>query len=90
MIDVLQALRVLVESCLGSLLSHFGFQGRDFLSRVEEEGMSIGSQTSVLTSSTFNTVNLFTNSDWGALFAGCTKQNLPLGQSKLSPPLPYF
>ena len=37
----------------------------------------MGSQISVLTSSMFNTANLFTDSDWGALFAGCTKQNPP-------------
>ena len=49
--------------------------------------MSIGSQISVLTSSTFNTANLFTNSDRGTLFTSYTKQNPPLGQSKLPLPL---
>ena len=88
-IDVLQASRVLVESHLGSLFSHFGFQDRAFLSGVEWRGASIGSQISVLTSSTFNTANLFTNSDRGALFASHTKQNPPLGQSQLSLPLLY-
>ena len=45
--------------------------------------MSIGSQIFVLTSSTFNTANLFTNSNRGALFAGRTKQNSPLGRGQL-------
>ena len=49
--------------------------------------MSIGSWISVLISSTFNTVNLFTNSNWGILFAGRTKQNPSLGQSPLPLPL---
>ena len=82
-IDVLQASRVLVESHLGSLFSHFGFQDRAFLSGVEWRGASIGSQISVLTSSTFNTANLFTNSDWSALFTGHTKQNPPPGRGQL-------
>ena len=38
-------------------------------------GVSIGSLVSVLVSSIFNTVNLFTNSDQGTLFAGRAKQN---------------
>ena len=38
---------------------------------------------SVLTSSTFNTANLFTNSDQGALFTGRTKQNPSLGRGQL-------
>jgi len=42
---------------------------------------------SVLTSSTFNTTNLFTNGDWSILFTSYTKQNPSLGQSKLSLPL---
>ena len=54
---------------------------------MERRGASIGSQTSVLTSSMFNTTNLFTNSNRGALFAGRTKQNPPLGQSPLPLPL---
>ena len=58
-----------------------------FLSRAERRGVSIGSQISVLTSSTFNTVNLFTNSDWGALFISYTKQNPPPGWSPLPLPL---
>ena len=87
MIDVPQASRVLAESRLGSFFFHFGLQGRAFLSRVERRSVSIGSRISVLTSSTFNTVNLFTNSDRGALFAGCTKQNSPPGQSLLPLPL---
>ena len=80
--DVSWVSRVLAESCLGSLFSHFGFWGRAFLSGV---GASIGSLVSVLVSSMFNTVNLFTNSDRGALFAGCTKQN-PLPERSKSPP----
>ena len=85
MINVLQASRVLAESCLGNLLSHFGLWGWAILSRAEEEkeGTSIGSQISVLTSSTSNTVNLLTSGDWGALFIGYAKQNPPLGLSKL-------
>ena len=63
MMDVLQALRVLAESHLGSLFSHFGFRDRAFLSGVKVTDTSIGSLVSVLVSSTFNTVNLFTNSD---------------------------
>ena len=84
MIDVPRALRVLTESCLGNLFSHFGFWGYAILSRVEGErrGVSIGSQISVLTSSTSNTVNLLTSSDWGALFAGRAKQNPSLGLNK--------
>ena len=50
----------------------------------EREGAFIGSWISVLTSSTSNTANLLTSDDQGALFAGYTKQNPPLGLSKLS------
>ena len=71
-IDIPQASRVLVESCLDSLFSHFGLQGRAFLSRAEGRDVSIGSQISVLTTSMFNTANLFTNSDQGTLFASRT------------------
>ena len=80
MINVPRASRVLTESCLGNLFSHFGFRGCVVLSGSEGErrGVSIGSQTSVLTSSTSNTANLLTSSDWGTLFAGCAKQNPPL------------
>ena len=83
MIDVPWALRVLAESRLGSLFSYLGLQGRAVLTGAEGGGMSIGSQISVLTSSTFNIANLFTNSDWGALFASRTKQNPPLGRGQL-------
>ena len=83
MIDVPRALRVLAESRLNSLFSHLGLRGRAVLTGVEREGASIGSQISVLTSSTFNTANLFTNSDWGALFAGHTKQNSPPERGQL-------
>ena len=88
MINVPRASRVLMESRLGNLFSHFGFQGYVVLSGVEErEGASIGSLISVLTSSTSNTANLLTSSDWGALFAGRAKQNPPPGLSKLLLPL---
>ena len=87
MMDVPWTSKVLAESRLGNLFSHFSFQGRAFLSRMEGRGASIGSQISVLTSSTFNTAKLFTNSNQGALFTSYTKQNPPLGQSKLSLPL---
>ena len=89
MIDVLQASRVLTESCLGNLFSHFGFWGCAVLSGVEGErgGASIGSRISILTSSTSNTVNLLTSSDRGALFAGHAKQNPSLGLSKPLLPL---
>ena len=88
MIDVLRASRVLMESCLGSLFSYFGFQGCAVLSKAEERGgASIGSQISVLTSSTSNTVNLLTSSNWGVLFIGCTKQNPPPGLNKPLLPL---
>ena len=83
-INVLQALRVLVESYLGNLLSHFGFRGKAFLSGVEVRDMSIDSMISVLISSMFNTENLFTNSNWGVLFTGHAKQNPPLERSTLS------
>ena len=78
-----------MESCLDSLFSHFGFRGCAVLSGVEEErgSTSIGSQISVLTSSTSNTVNLLTSSDRDTLFAGCAKQNPPLGLNKPSLPL---
>ena len=86
-IDILWVSRVLMESHLGSLFSHFGFQGRTFLSGAEVTGTSIGSLVSILVSSMFNTVNLCTDSNWGALFAGCAKQN-PLPEwGKLPPPL---
>ena len=68
--DVLWALRVLAESHLDSLFFHFGFWGRAFLSRVEIMDVSIGSLVSVLVSSAFNTVNLFTDSNQGILFTG--------------------
>jgi len=75
MIDVPQVSRVLTESHLGNLFSHFGFRGCVVLSGSEGErrGASIGSQTSVLTSFTSNTVNLLTSSDRGALFASRAK-----------------
>jgi len=85
--DVPWALRVLAESHLGSLFSYFGFQGRAFLSGMEVTGASIGLLVSVLVSSMFNIANLFTNSDWGVLFTGCTKQN-PLLEWGKSPPPP--
>jgi len=87
--DVLQTLRALAESCLGSLFSHFSLQDRAFLSGAEERSVTIGSQICIDYSSTFNTVNLFTDSDQGALFTGCTKQNPPLGWSMLPFPLLY-
>jgi len=89
MIDVPRASRVLTESHLGNLFSHFGFWGCVVLSGAEEEreGVSIGSLISVLTSSTSNTANLLTSSDRGALLAGRTKQNPPLGLSKPLLPL---
>ena len=79
-----------MESRLSSLFSHFGFWGCTVLSGAEgeREGVSIGSWISVLTSSMSNTANLLTSSNRGALFAGCTKQNLPLGLNK--PPLPLL
>jgi len=83
MIDVPQASRVLAESCLGSLFSHLGLQDRAVLTGAEGGGASIGSQVSVLTSSTSNTANLLTSSNRGALFAGCAKQNSPSGRSQL-------
>ena len=91
MIDVLQASRVLTESCLGNPFSHFGFQGCAVLSGAEGErgGASIGSQISVLTSSTSNTANLLTSSDQGALFASHAKQNPPPGLNKPLLPLLY-
>ena len=88
-IDVPWVSRVLVESCLGSFFSHFGFQGRAFLSGVDITGAFIGSLVSVLVSSTFNIANLFTDSDWGTLFTSCAKQNPLLEWGKLSPPLLY-
>ena len=79
-IDVPQASRMLTESRLGSLFSHFGFQGCAVLSRAvgERGGAFIGSRISVLTSSTSNTADLLTSSNWGALFVSHAKQNPPL------------
>ena len=89
MIDILRVSRVLMESRLGNLFSHFGFRGCVVLSRAERgrRGMSIGSQISVLTSSMSNTANLLTSSDRGTLFAGHAKQNPPLGLNKPLLPL---
>ena len=80
---------MLTESRLGNLFSHFGFQGCTVLSGVEGErgGASIGSRISVLTSSTSNTANLLTGSDWGTLFASHATQNSPLGLDKPLLPL---
>ena len=88
-IDIPQASRVLTESCLGNLFSHFGLWGCAVLSRAERkrEGASIGSQISVLTFSTSNTANLLTSSDQGTLFTGHAKQNPPLGLNKPLLPL---
>ena len=83
MIDVLRASRVLAESRLGSLFFHLGLRGRAVLTGAEGESASIGSQVSVLSSSTSNTANLLTSSDQGTLFAGRTKQNPPPGRSQL-------
>ena len=90
-IDIPRASRVLAESCLGNLLSHFGLWDWAILSGVEEEKESvfIGSRISVLTSSISNIVNLLTSGDQGTLFASHTKQNPPPGLSKLSLPLLY-
>ena len=81
---------MLTESRLSSLFSHFGFRDCTVLSGAEGErgGVSIGSQISVLTSSTSNTVNLLTSSNQGTLFAGRAKQNPPPGLNK--PPLPLL
>ena len=80
---------MLAESCLSNLLSHFGLRGWAILSGVEGErkSTSIDSQISVLTSSMSNTANLLTSGNWGALFAGCAKQNPFPGLSKLPLPL---
>ena len=85
MIDVPRVSRVLAESCLGSLFSYLGLRGRAVPTGAEGKrgGASIGSQTSVLTSFTSNTVNLLTSSDRGALFTSRVKQNPPLGRSQL-------
>ena len=90
-IDVLQASRALVESCLDNLLSHFGLWDWAILSGAEEEkeGAFIGSRIFVLTSSMSNTVNLLTSGDQGTLFASHAKQNPPPELSKLSLPLLY-
>ena len=87
MINIPRALRMLTESYLDSLFSHFGFQGCAVLSRVEGKrgGAFIGLWISVLTSSTSNTVNLLTSSNQSALFTGRAKQNPPSGLNK--PPL---
>ena len=89
MIDVLRASRVLTESCLGNLFSHFGLRDHAVLSgaKGEREDASIGSRISVLTSSTSNTANLLTSSDRGTLFASRAKQNPPLGLNKPLLPL---
>jgi len=71
----------------GKSLFLFGPPGQGFPDQSGGGGASIGLQLSVLTSSTFNTANLFTNSDQDALFAGCTKQNPLRGQSILPLPL---
>ena len=65
MIDIPRASRVLTESCLGNLFSHFGFRGCTVLFGAERErrDASIGSQMSVLTSSMSNIENLLTSSD---------------------------
>jgi len=67
-----------------------GVKGIGRESSGERGGASIGSRISVLTSSMSNTVNLLTSSDWGALFAGRTKQNPPLGRSQLLLLLPHL
>ena len=91
MINILRVSRVLTESHLCNLFSYFGFQGCIVLSGAEEEkeDASIGSHISVLTSSTSNTANLLTSSDWGTLFASYAKQNSPPGLSKPLLPLLY-
>jgi len=78
---------VLVESHLGSLFSYFGSQDRAFLSGVKVTDASIGLLVFILISSTFNTANLFTNSNQGILFTSHAKQNPLLERSKLSSPL---
>ena len=88
-IDVPQALRVLMESRLGNLFSHFGFRDCAVLAGAERRrrGASIGSRISVLTSSTSNIANLLTSSDQDALFTSHAKQNPPLGLNKSLLPL---
>ena len=88
MIDVPRVSRVLTESCLGNLFSHFSFQGCAVLSGVKGErgGTSIGLWISVLTSFTSNTANLLTSSDQGTLFTGHAKQNpFPMLNKSLLP-----
>ena len=89
MINVLQASRVLTESRLDNLFSHFGFRGCAVLFGAEGErgGASIGSWISVLTSSMSNTANLLTSSDRGVLFASRAKQNSSPGLNKPLLPL---
>jgi len=71
----------------GESLFPFGSLRQGFPDRSGGGDVTIGSQLSVLTSSTFNTANLFTDSDQGILFASHTKQNPPWGQSILPLPL---
>ena len=89
MINIPRVSRVLTESRLGNLFFHFGFCGCAVLSEAKGErgGASIGSQISVLTSSTSNTANLLTSSNWGTLFTSCAKQNPSLGLNKPLLPL---
>ena len=89
MIDIPRASRVLTESHLGNLFSHFGFWGCAVLSRVEGKrgSASIGSWISVLISSMSNIANLLTSSNQGTLFAGRAKQNPPPGLNKPLLPL---
>jgi len=71
MINIPWASRVLMESHLGNLFSHFGFWGCVVLSGSEggRRDASIGSWISVLTSFMSNTANLLTSSDWGVRLA---------------------
>ena len=76
--EVLYTSNTLVESWIGSLLSHFGLWEKGLCLGAEGGGVSIGLLSSVLVSIS-STVNLFTGS-WDVLVTGCLLQNSHLLQ----------
>jgi len=74
-----------VQKCLDGM--HLASVSGTDLDRKDDGHSASIKGVGILTSFTFNTANLFTNSNWNTLFASCTKQNPPLGQSIFPLPL---
>jgi len=79
----LHILRVLIESCFGSLFFHFSFWTTGLTVEKEKRSITIGLYVLVLDSSMLSMQNLFTESNQNILFADYIMQNPSLSKSSL-------